>query len=235
MPVVESSADDLTTHTSTAASACSTTNTLVAPESFAIAEEFATTVNAQAPTNSGFPDQALPEPVLGDHSVVLPSPFVGFVGTCFLYGCLAHEVQASVIANVRRPLEGARRSLVTAIQRWRADNPLILWLAVAVLTISVLTLSALFASVSLSLLFPASLLFVILLIATRFGNRAGTLATLGTVVVLEGLLYRPVNATLANLAVSGGWIWLTLIFGICSSALFGRRKLATRYKPWDLP
>ena len=177
-----------------------------------------------ASPNSGF---------LSD-GVSLPSPFVGLVGKCCLGLALGRELQLSAVASLQRWLERQSKSFATAVQRWRTSNPFVLWPAVVVLTIFMLAILAVLAH-SFGFVLPAVLLFTIFFVALRFGNKAGLLATIAAAVVLQCLLYKPVLAMFPDLAVKDSWIFLTLVLGVCSSALFGRRKPATAYKPWNLP
>lgn len=169
-------------------------------------------------------------------SPAVPTPFSDLVGKGFLLLCLFYEIGRLANERARGFLDGKIKAAAVSIGRWSRANRILASIGMGICAIGSLALFALLITLWLFLLPALVLLLLTLWVAARFGNKAGLLATAGAALLLECLQSRVLLGSLANsFAAIDPWIPTIVVLGICSSALFGKRKPASVYKPWQLP
>lgn len=159
-------------------------------------------------------------------------PFTGFVGRCFLRGCLCADLLESWV----RKKQAQADAKIDSEASWRYHFHLMGWLrsslGAASCTAAAGCLIPVFAGSDYRAIVPLLFLLVILYVALRFGHVAGIIGTVCAALVFEIFLFEPTLSLAINNPSARNHLISMVILGVCASELLGRRKPTVVYKPW---
>lgn len=160
------------------------------------------------------------------------APFAGFVGRCFLRGCLFMDSLESW-ARKKQAQSDAR---IASAESWRHHLYVLGWLRSSLGAASCTAIAGclipVFSGNSYRALVPLLFLLVILYVALRFGHVAGILGTVCAALVFEIFLFEPTLSFAIESPTARNHLISMVILGICASEFLGRRKAPVVYKPW---
>ena len=162
--------------------------------------------------------------VVDSKSLLVPDPFGGFLGHCFLRLCQFLELVHGGTKRRTASADIAARSLLNSSVHWSLKAWGSCSLGTICCTVVAAGLIPLFNASSNKSFLPICFLVIIVLVAFWFGRAAGVLGTLASAFLFAYYLFEPAGLAVGDPVARDHLIWM-LVVGIVIPDLLARLKI----------